>query len=45
LGDYNGALQALEQYLAANSNHKPEWANQRISELRDKAAGAAAAKP
>jgi hypothetical protein len=38
-GDYKGALDALERYLALVQEHgqKPTWSDQRLAELRAKA--------
>ena len=44
LGDLTGALSAFEQYVQASerAGHKPEWADERLSQLRQKIAGSPA---
>jgi tetratricopeptide (TPR) repeat protein len=40
LGDYKGSLDAMEQYLKLmeNQGEKPAWSDERLAELRTKAA-------
>jgi tetratricopeptide (TPR) repeat protein len=40
LGDYKGSLEAMEQYLnlMEKQGEKPTWSNERLAELRTKAA-------
>jgi tetratricopeptide (TPR) repeat protein len=38
LGDYKGSLEAMESYLKVVRDEKPKWTNERLAELRTKAA-------
>jgi hypothetical protein len=43
LGDYQGALSVLEDYLALmeKRNRKPDWSDERLNALRDRVAKSA----
>ena len=40
LGDYKGSLEAMERYvkLMQDEGHRPDWSDERLAELRNKAA-------
>jgi tetratricopeptide (TPR) repeat protein len=44
LGDFSGALAALEQYVqaTASAGHRPDWVDERLPQLRQKATGLSA---
>jgi hypothetical protein len=39
LGDFKGALEAVERYVkfVSDQGHKPAWSEERVAELRRKA--------